>query len=133
MPLNLYRRHQGECEANRPLDSRSGEFEERRKGWKKCGCFIFASGTLRGKFKRKYTGRTEWNEAKAVASEWEKAGSWDGEIIVPIPVAETPPAPCASIDRSVKSFLDELRESAAWATHKKYRLLLDHKFRKFSE
>ena len=97
MPLNLYRRHQGQCEANRPLDSRSGEFEERRKGWKKCGCFIFASGTLRGKFKRKYTGRTEWNEAEAVANEWEKAGSWDGEITVPIPVPETPLAPRAAL------------------------------------
>jgi hypothetical protein len=45
-----------------------------------CGCFIFASGTLSGKFKRRYTGKASWDEAKAVAAEWEKAGSWDGEI-----------------------------------------------------
>ena len=120
MPLNLYRRHQGKCEAGRPTDTRSGEFEERKKGWKKCGCFIFASGALAGKFMRKYTGRTQWDEAKAVAGEWEKAGSWDGEIPVPVAVpAETPAPTRTTIDRAVKTFLDELRESAAWATHKK--------------
>jgi integrase len=131
MPLNLYRRHQGKCEANRPLDSRSGEVDERKKGWKRCGCFIFASGNLSGTFKRKFTGRISWDEAKAVAAEWEKARSWDGEI--PLPPAPLPePAPSrATIERAVKVFLDELRESIAPATHKKYRLLLT-KFKEFS-
>lgn len=31
------------------------------------------SGTLDGSFKRKYTGKSNWDEA-----EWGKAGSWDG-------------------------------------------------------
>src|SRR5439155_17592843 len=92
MPLNLYRRHQGKCEANRTVDSRSGEVDERKKGWKRCGCFIFASGNLSGTFKRKSTGRITWDEAKAVAAEWEKARSWDGQI--PSPPAPLPePAP----------------------------------------
>ena len=131
MPLNLYRRHQGKCEANRPVDSRSGEVDERKKGWKRCGCFIYASGNLSGTFKRKFTGRTTWDEAKAVAAEWEKDRSWDGEIPTP-PVPLPEPAPSrATIERAVKVFLDELRESLAPATHKKYRLLLT-KFKGFS-
>jgi hypothetical protein len=75
MPLSLYRRHRQECEAGHSEESRSGEFEERKKGWKKCGCFIFASGTLGGTFRRKYTGKTDWDEARAVAAAWEEAGS----------------------------------------------------------
>ena len=35
------------------IDRRSGEFDEGRRGWKKCGCLIHVSGTLSGKFKRK--------------------------------------------------------------------------------
>lgn len=135
MPLNLYRRHQGKCEAGHSLDKRTGEFEERKKGWKKCGCYIFASGALGGKYRRKYTGTTDWAEARVVAAEWEKAGYWGGEIPTPVSVA-VPQAPAPTritIERAVKAFLAELHESAAWATHKKYRLLLDNKFRKFSE
>ncbi|HEY2382348.1 MAG TPA: tyrosine-type recombinase/integrase [Terriglobia bacterium] len=134
MPLNLYRRHRQECETGHAAESRSGEFEERKKGWKKCACQIFASGTLKGKFKRRYTGRSDWNEAKAVAYEWEKAGSWERDVPVPVIVTETTSdSKRTTIDRAVKTFLDELRESAAFATHKKYRLLLDNKFRAFSE
>src|ERR1051326_9171577 len=46
-----------------------------------------------------------------------------GPVSVPKASAPTP----ITIERAVKAFLDELRESAAWATHKKYRLLLDNK------
>jgi hypothetical protein len=58
---------------------RSGEFDETRRGWKKCGCLIHVSGTLGGKFKRKQTGKANWDDAKAVAAIWEKAQHWDGE------------------------------------------------------
>ena len=37
-----------------------------------------------------------------------------------------------TIERAVKAFLDELQETAAFATHKKYRLLLT-KLKAFSE
>jgi hypothetical protein len=37
MPLNLYRRHRQDCEAGYPEESRSGEFDERKKGWKRSG------------------------------------------------------------------------------------------------
>ena len=43
MALQLYRRHRKECEADRPEDSRSGQFEEGRRGWKRCSCLIHVS------------------------------------------------------------------------------------------
>src|SRR4029450_2702584 len=45
MPLKLYRRHRLECEARHSEDSRSGEWEESRRGWKRCNCGIHISGT----------------------------------------------------------------------------------------
>jgi hypothetical protein len=89
MPLNLYRRHRQECEGGHAEESRSGEFEERKKGWKRCACHIFASGTLGGNFNRKYTGKRDWDEAKAVAGRWEKAGSWKN---TPSPPPQPAPA-----------------------------------------
>jgi len=122
MALNLYRRHRQDCEAGHPEESRSGEFEERKKGWRRCACFIFASGTLAGKFRRKYTGKSDWEEAKAIAAIWEQTQSWDGEVkIVPSPTPTNVP-PRFTIAHAVKDFLGN-HESAkiAPATLRKYR------------
>ncbi|HJY07699.1 MAG TPA: hypothetical protein VJ323_15385, partial [Bryobacteraceae bacterium] len=89
MALKLYRRHRKECEGGHPEDSRSGEFEEGRRGWKKCGCLIHTSGTLGGKCNRKHTGKADWDEAKAIAAVWEKADSWDGKA-KPEPIPASP-------------------------------------------
>lgn len=48
MALKLYRQHGTDCEGKHPEDSRSGEFEEGRRGWKKCACVVHVSGTLGG-------------------------------------------------------------------------------------
>jgi len=64
MALKLYRRHRTECEGGHPEDARSGEFEEGRRGWKRCACLIHVSGTLGGKFNRKQTGKSEWVKPK---------------------------------------------------------------------
>jgi integrase len=131
MALKLYRRHRIECEGGHSEDARTGEFEEGRRGWKRCGCLIHVAGTLAGKFSRKQTGKALWDEAKAVAAEWEKAGSWDGEVTVAEPLPEAAQPHRAPIERAVTAFLAELQETAAFATHKKYRLLLT-KFKEFS-
>ena len=68
MALKLYRRHRRECEGGHPEDTRSGEFEEGRRGWKKCACLIHVSGTLGGKFNRKQTGKSNWDEAKTLVA-----------------------------------------------------------------
>jgi integrase len=132
MALKLYRRHRKECEGGHSEDFRSGEFEEGRRGWKKCACLIHVSGTLGGKFNRKQTGKSDWEEAKAVAAEWEKATSWNGEITLPEPLPELTQPSRVTIERAVKAFLAELQQTAALATHKKYRLLLT-KLKEFSD
>ena len=83
MALKLYRRHRRECEGGHPEDSRSGEFEEGRRGWKKCACLIHVSGTLGGTFNRKQTGKSDWSEARALVATWEAADCWDGKIAPP--------------------------------------------------
>ena len=87
MVLTLYRRHRRECKAGHPEEFHSGEFEERKKGWKRCACPIFASGTLAGRSRRQSTGQWEWDDAKAIAEAWERA--W-GRFLYRIPLARDP-------------------------------------------
>jgi integrase len=93
MPLTLYRRHRKGCEASRPEGSFSGEFEESRRGAKRCSCVIHASGTLAGKFNRKRTGCFKWDDAREVAAKWEAAGAWGGPIQPPEPAPPPTTAP----------------------------------------
>ena len=125
MALSLYRRHRRDCKASHPEEFRTSEYDERKKGFKRCECPIFVSGTLSGRAGRKSTGRWEWDEAKSVSDAWEQAGAWDGapvSVALPAPDPATPQR--ATIEHAVKVFLAELQESAAFATQKKYRLLL---------
>ena len=122
MALRIYRRHRKECEGRRPEDTRSGEFEEGRRGWKKCACLIHVSGTLGGKFNRRQTGKSDWEEAKALAAAWETADSWDGRG-EPTPAPVTAPVPGRiTIADAVRVFLSH-REGAriAHATLRKYK------------
>ena len=91
MALTLYRRHRPACEGGHAENARSGEFEEGRRGWKKCACLIHISGTLGGKFNRKQTGRSDWDEAKALVASWEAAQSWDGLARTEKPANPNPP------------------------------------------
>ncbi|MGA2598182.1 MAG: hypothetical protein ABSH09_14470 [Bryobacteraceae bacterium] len=134
MALILYRRHRKECEARYAEDLRSGEFDEGRRGWKKCGCLIHVSGTLGGKFKRKQTGKTKWEEARAVAAVWENAQTWDGPGTTDVqPVLETSDVRMTSddsktnsitIERAIQAFTSDFSEYAAPNTQKKYKLVL---------
>jgi hypothetical protein len=84
--LQLYRRHRSECEAKCPEDSKTGKFEEAHRGWKKCRCQIYASGTLGEKFKRQTTDKWEYpnvlhKKPGALAgstrlAQWRQAGCW---------------------------------------------------------
>jgi integrase len=94
MALQLYRRHCKECKGNHAEDSKSGQFEEGRRGWKRCDCLIHASGTIAGKFKRQSTGEWEWEKANSVATTWMAVGSWAPGASQPEPPeipAPTPP------------------------------------------
>jgi len=89
MALNIYRRHASHCPGGRALHEMTYQADEHRRNWKKCPCPIYASGTLNGQFKRKNTERTTWPEAETVVSDWERAGSWNGN---PHPIESTPVA-----------------------------------------
>jgi integrase len=129
--INLYRRHRLDCEAGHPEEFRSGEFEERKKGWKRCACVIFASGTLVGRFKRKSTGQTDWQRAREIASSWK---SWGDELAAPLPEAVAAPNPSrkVTIERAVKAFLASHAESSAYTTQRMYRYMMN-RFTNFSE
>lgn len=123
MALSLYRRHREACEAGRAFDARSGEFEERKRGWKRCACLIFASGTLDRKFSRKCTDTADWFEARQIADEYEKAGSWTGKPTVLPPVPDPPSEkPRVTIADACQIFINN-REAAELspATLRKYR------------
>jgi integrase len=124
--LNLYRRHRSTCPAGHASDSRTGEFEERKKTFRRCDCLIFASGTINQKFARKCTDRSDWAEAKALAEAWERAGDWNG---APVPVASAKPQAAeveatgrVSVADATQAFIVN-REAAAIApaTLRKYR------------
>jgi len=108
MALRLYRRHRKECEAGLPEDARTGQFEEGRRGWKKCDCVIHAAGTLDRKFSRRQTGSSDWEKASAVAAKWEEAGSWDRETEPSLPEPAPPPSTSSRmrIDEGIKTYLE---------------------------
>lgn len=122
MALNLYRRHREACEAGRPFDSRSGEFEERKRAWKRCGCLIFASGTLAGKFSRRCLNTSDWDKAREIARGYEESGSW---VAQPVPAPPPPSAdekPRTTVSTACETFITN-REAAGLtaATLRKYR------------
>src|SRR6202050_5412899 len=121
MALKLYRRHRAECEAGHPEDTRTGQFEEGRRGWKKCACLIHVSGTLGGKFSRRQTGTADWDEAKALVALWQQSGSWDGQDKIETPLALSvinAEPERISIIRAIAAFTAEFEEYAAPATQK---------------
>lgn len=125
MVLHLYRRHRRDCKAGHPEDSRSSELEERRKGWKRCECDIFGTGTFTtGKRKRRSTGRWEWEAAQAISAQWEAAGGWDAVPKQPPTVPEVAPPSRTTIKDALAAFLAHRQNRGLTAsTLKKYRTL----------
>ncbi|MBV8812386.1 MAG: hypothetical protein JO033_27255 [Acidobacteriaceae bacterium] len=99
MGLNLYRRHWRECKSGHPEDSLTSEFDERKKGFRRCECPIIASGTPQRRFKRKSTDQWQWDDAKAIAAQWEESGNWDARTAAsaskPTPAKHKPSRPDA--------------------------------------
>jgi integrase len=128
MALALYQRHRQQCKGGHPHNSRSSEYDERKRGWKRCECPIFVSGTLKGEFKRQNSCQWEWDDARTIARQWEESGNWRA-----LPTANTaeagqePEVSTAepsriSIADAIKVFLDH-REAAriALPTLRKYK------------
>jgi squalene-hopene/tetraprenyl-beta-curcumene cyclase len=90
------------------------------------------SGAINKKFRRQGMGKWEWDDAQAMAAALEVAGSWDQEVV---PRPEPTPEHADHrfpIAQATQEFVDELEETAAFATHKKYRRLLMARLNKFS-
>jgi integrase len=133
MPLALYRRHRRDCKAGHAEELRTSEYDERKKGWKRCECPLFLSGTLQGTFKRQNTGQWEWENAKPIAISYEAAGNWSGTVPEPTkPVPRTEEVQGITIEKAVNAFMAEFGDTAAPNTQKKYRLLLG-KLKSFAE
>lgn len=125
MALALYRRHRRDCKAGHPEELRTTEYDERKKGWKRCECPVFVSGSLAGTFRRQSSGRWEWDDARAIAGQFEAAGSWEARPPTPAPAPSEPSPPVRiTIDQAVKAFTAEFEKHAAANTRKKYRILL---------
>ena len=123
MALNLYRRHRRDCKAGHPEEFRTGEFDERKKGWKRCACPIFASGTLARISRRQSTGKWEWDDAKATAAQWEQAGNWDGtSLIAAPPPQDVAPPPRITIIDATEAFIAKCQNRGiAVPTLRKYK------------
>jgi integrase len=123
--LNLYRRHKRECRAGHSEQYISSEFEERKRGWKRCECPIVLSGTLQRKFKRVSTGQWEWAAARAIAAQREALGDWDQNSASPLaPIAETGEEH-VKIERAINAFLAEREETLSPNTYRKNSYVLN--------
>jgi integrase len=125
--LNLYREHTRNCTQKRRARLHSRKAEEAPSlGWKKCGCPIYASGTLKDGFQRKKTGYTTWAEAERQATQWQQAGSWSGPVPPVAPGTPTEPglrqASGTTIEEGLKAFLAKCeRRGIQEPTYRKYK------------
>jgi len=124
MAMKLYRRHRKGCEAGLPEDCKTGEFEEGRRGWKKCSCLIHASGTIGNRFNRQSTGCWRWEDAKMFLTRLHEAGSWTGAPPTKPEPSNKEKNPTITIEVAVDAFAAEYEQTAAINTQKKYRLLM---------
>jgi integrase len=121
MLLALYRRHRRECKGHHPHNLRTSEYDERKKGWRRCECPIFASGTLDKHFKRGNTGQWEFEAARAVAATLERAGTWTTQPLRP-PEPEEPQATRITVQDASEAFLAKCKNrNIAANTLAKYR------------
>ena len=88
----MYRRHRQYCKGGHAHNTRTSEYDERKKGWRRCECPIFVSGTLQDQFKRQNSGQWEWDAARALAGQFEAVGSWDARAADHTSVTNVVPA-----------------------------------------
>ncbi len=110
--LALYRRHRRDCKGSHAEELRTSEYDERKKGWRRCECSIFLSGTLHGKFKRQTTGKWEWDDARLIAVQWEGLGRWNASLneTVTTSAATNDAFDSATIKDATEAFLARCRD-----------------------
>ena len=83
-PTLLHRRHTSACIEKRPRHERTHEFDEQRRGFRRCRCPIQCEGPVPSLgFVRRSTGATTWAAARAVVESWigEGAVSRTGQML----------------------------------------------------
>jgi hypothetical protein len=80
--LEHYRRHRRECKPCHSEGVHTSDYDKRKKGWKRCDCPIFISGTLSKKFARQTTGQWEWEATRAIVSKPEGSGRWTSDTVL---------------------------------------------------
>jgi hypothetical protein len=139
MAWHLYRRHRRDCVAGRPYDSRSGESDEHRKGWKRCGCRIYVSGMVAGEFTRQNTHKTDWDDARAFVAALDTPRSSEDGAVRPSPPQGVPPTEVAAvlpqaavvlvritIEYAIAAFLVTKEAAVAFSTFRKHRTFTKH-------
>jgi integrase len=87
--LHYHRRHGRDCEGKHPAGTYTSEAEERKKGWTRCKCPIYASGSLDRVHRRLATKQTDWAAAAALLVPYIARNTWDD----PEPEPPAPPPP----------------------------------------
>lgn len=128
--LQYHRRHGAGCAGEHPKQTYSDEYQERKKGWKKCQCPITASGSLGRLASRLATKQTDWEKARQAMAPYIAANSWkpDG-LNPPSPPDPSPeprtPARDTTVKTAIQAYMDEHREAkSAFNTLKNYRIQL---------
>ena len=90
------------------------EFEERRKGFKRCDCPIFGAGTINNKRVRQSTGTWELDEARLIVA------SWEGRPLLAVPELQLPQR--ITLEDALEEFYTRaLSKDLLESTLKKYR------------
>jgi len=74
--LNYHRRHGRNCEGKHPAGTYTSQSEERKKGWARCKCLIYASGSLDRIARRFATKQSDWQKAAELMAPYIAANSW---------------------------------------------------------
>jgi integrase len=128
--LNYHRRHGLNCEGKHTAGTYTSEPEERKKGWARCHCLIYASGSLDRVARRFATKQTDWPAASALMAPYIAANSWElpnpptpppAGIKPQSPVSGNAPSSIVSIETATKAYLAEHRAAqSAHSTLRKY-------------
>jgi integrase len=137
--LNFHRRHSANCEGKHTEKSYTAQAEERKKGWVRCHCLIYASGSLGRVARRMATKTADWQAATQIMAPYIAANSWTLDSPPPSPLpsgtAVEPPSPptlrradggiVVPITTATKAYLAEHRNAqSAAGTVRKYGYLM---------
>lgn len=129
--LNFHRRHGLNCDGQHPNGTYSSEPEERKKGWTRCKCPIYASGSLDRVARRLATKQRDWKAAVEMMAPFVAANSWtpvdettrSGTLVSPVEATTVTGASASpTLDEVLAAYcISKENRGVTKATMKKYR------------